>query len=86
MKKVYRQPLAAFVEIAVCCVIAVFGGARGSGSSIGSGTVDSGVEWVVRREMIGRILGMAYRHLSSGVHNIITLFVLCKLLTKLVFA
>ena len=63
MKKVYRQPLAAFVEIAVCRVIAVYGGARGSGSSIGSGTVDSGVEWVVRREMIGRILGMAYRHL-----------------------
>jgi hypothetical protein len=45
MKKVYRQPLAAFVEIATCGVIVVSGGAGGSGSSIGSGTVDPGEAW-----------------------------------------
>lgn len=45
VKKIYEQPLAACVEIAVSSVLAVSGEGGGAGSSIGSGTVDPGDAW-----------------------------------------
>lgn len=45
VRKVYKQPSAVFVEIGLSGSLAVSGETEGTGSAIGSGTVDPGDAW-----------------------------------------